>query len=73
MGKKINIAKSHIIEIEGFQMVLTITKEESTERLLATIESQTGGSQITIGQHEELPNTIFFGIQKPSGLSLVED
>lgn len=73
MGKKINIEKSQIIEIEGYEMVLTITKEESTNRLLATIESQSGGSQITIGQHEELPNTIFFGVEKPSGLSLVED
>lgn len=73
MGKKINIEKSLIVEIEGCEMLLTITKDESGERLLATIESQSGGSQITIGQHEELANTIFFGLEKTSGLSLVED
>ena len=72
MAIRLNLEKSKTAEIEAHGMILTISLEENTERILATIESEKGGQNIRIAPHEEIKNTIYFTLEKPGGLHIVK-
>ena len=65
MGRSLDINKTEIIEVNGADLILTITKDEQ-ERMLVHVESDEGGGTIRISQHEEDSKTIVFALDRPA-------
>jgi hypothetical protein len=65
MAKMINLDKKGPITLYANGLLLHVDLEDDN-KLIATIESESGGQHLDIHPHEEIANTIVFELQKPA-------
>lgn len=66
MAKRIDLKKSHLVEITGNGLILEVTEDEEN-RILVRVESEDGGRRIIIKQHEEDARCIVYSLDRPQG------
>lgn len=64
MAKRIDLNKAELIKIVGNGMILDV-RTDNDGRILVRVESEMGGRQIIIKQHEEDARCIAYEIDHP--------